>query len=344
MAKALTARGVENVKAEDQRREIPDGLLRGLYLVVQPSGAKSWAVRYRHNGTTRKHTLGAFPALDLAHARGAAGKALRAVAEGRDPGAERQEARSARPDTVSTVAAAFIQNYCRRRNRPRTADETARLLKLHVLPHWRSRQIQSISRRDVRALLDEVIATGSPVAANRTLAAVRLMFNWAMSNDIVTASPCAGMTRPTQEMPRDRVLSDEELKSAWRAAGEIGFPFGPLVQLLVLTGQRRDEVAGMRWSEINLGERKWTLPRERVKNNRLHEIPLSEPVIAILATLPRIGTEYVLTTNGKVPASNYGKNKRRLDALLPPDTPRWRLHDLADRSPAGWRGSGSACR
>ena len=329
MAKALTVRALENARTQGERREIPDGLLRGLYLVVQPSGTKSWAVRYRHGGATRKHTLGPYPAIDLATARNLGGKALRAVAEGSDPAAEKQEARAAKPDTINAVADAFIESYCKRKNRPRTAAETARLLRLHVLPRWRGRHINSITRRDVRELLDHIIAGGSPVAANRAFAAVRLLFNWAIEHDIVIASPCVGVKRPTQEVPRDRVLSDDELRDVWKAAGRVGYPFGPLVQLLVLTGARRDEVAGMRWSEIDVESRLWCLPRERVKNKRPHEIPLSEPAIAIVTALPRIaGGDYVLTTSGKVAASNYGKNKRRLDALLPSDMPPWRLHDL----------------
>src|SRR6516165_8463249 len=129
MSKALTTRTVESVKATDERQEIPDGLLRGLYLIIQPkpSGAKSWAVRYRHNGRPRKHTIGTYPALDLAQAREAAAKALRAVQEGRDPGQEKQQARSELPDTVGAVVDEFIEKHVRRNNRPSTAAATERL-------------------------------------------------------------------------------------------------------------------------------------------------------------------------------------------------------------------------
>ena len=329
MAKALTVRAVESVKAGAERREIPDGLLRGLYLVIQPgSGSKSWAVRYRRDGLPRKHTIGNYPALDLVHAREMAAKALRAVAEGRDPGAEKQQARTAAPDTVAAVVADFIEKHCKRRNRSSTVEETERLFRLHVLPRWRNRPVQSITR-DVRILLDQVIAGGSPVAANRTLAAVRLFFNWAVAHDIVAASPCAGVTRPTPETPRDRVLGASEITAVWHAATAMGGPFGPLVQLLVLTGARRDEVAQMRWSELDLVGCVWRLPPARTKNGKPHEIPLSTLAVAILQALPRIDdSDYVLTTNGRAAASNFGKNKRRFGALLPPDMPAWTLHDL----------------
>jgi len=335
MARALTIRAVETTKPTQKRRELPDRHMPGLYLVVQPSGAKGWAVRYRHAGTTRKHTLGAYPAIDLKTARDLASKALRAVAEGRDPGREKMQERAAKPDTVGTVAQQFIERHCKRSNRPRTARETQRLLDLHVLPHCRTRLMRDITRRDVLDLLDRVVDEGKPIAANRTFSAVRKMFNWAVARDIINTSPCAGVRPLTAERSRDRTLTDSELRDVWHAAVKMGGPFGTLVQLLVLTGQRRDEVGQARWSEIDLDRRMWTLARERVKNDTPHDIPLSKAAVAILQALPRIGSEYVLTTNGEAPSSNYAKNKRRLDSLLPPDMPLWRLHDLRRSTASG---------
>jgi integrase len=329
MAKALNVRTVEVTKADTERREIPDGLLPGLYLIVQPSGARSWAVRYRHHGRPCKHTLGRYPALDLAAARKLASAALRAVAEGRDPGREKRHTRVSKADSIETIAAQFIERHCNRSNRPRTAEETRRLLELHVLPRWRARLAREITRRDVLDLLDSVVDSGKPIAANRTLAAVRKMFNWAVARDILTASPCAGVKPPTLERARDRVLTDDELRLVWQAAGKVGGSFGSLVRLLMLTGQRRNEVAEMQWNELDLEGRLWTLPRERVKTDQPHEVPLSAPAIGILESAPRIAASpFVLTTTGKTPSNGYSKGKRKLDALLPQDMPAWRLHDL----------------
>jgi integrase len=161
------------------------------------------------------------------------------------------------------------------------------------------------------------------------LAATRKMFAWAVARDIIAASPCAGVKPPSPEQPRDRVLNDDELRLVWLAADQIGWPFGPLVQLLALTGQRRDEVARMRWEEIDLENRLWTLPTERTKNNKRHEVPLSVPAVDILKSAPRLaGSDLIFTTNGATPVSGYSKAKRALDALLAPDTPHWTLHDL----------------
>jgi integrase len=325
MAQMLTARSIATLNPAAERREIADRHMPGLYLIVQPSGAKSWAVRYRYARRSRKHTLGPYPAIDLKAARDLAGKALRTVAEGRDPGREK---RAAAPDTVEAIARQFIERHCRRSNRPHTAAETQRLIERNVLPRWRGRLARDITRRDILDVLDRVVDAGTPITANRTLAAVRKMFNWAVARDILLSSPCVGVKPPTAERARDRVLTDLELRNVWMAAGKIGGPFGALVHLLVLTGQRRDECARIEYAEVDLAGRLWVLPPGRVKTAKGHEVPLSELAVAILTALPRIGDRYVLTTSGEVAVSGYSKGKKRLDALLPPDMPPWRLHDL----------------
>src|SRR5262249_57874152 len=117
----------------------------------------------------------------------------------------------------------------------------------------------------------------TPVPADRALKAVPKLFNWAIERDSIAVSPCAGVKPPTPEQARDRVLNDNELGNVWRAADQLGGPFGVLVKLLMLTGQRRDEVARMTWREVDLASRLWTLPKERSKNGQPHDIPLSDP-------------------------------------------------------------------
>jgi integrase len=324
LAKALTARRVETEQSGDARREIPDGLLPGLYLVVHVGGAKGWAVRYRHHGRTRKLTLGRWPAIDLATARKLGTKALRSAAEGRDPATEKAKAKA---DTVAAVAADFVRLHCLRKNRPSTAEGTKLALDVFVLSRFGNRLLKDITRRDVLALLDGIVDRGTPVMANRVLAAFRKMCNWAVDRDIVEVSPCAGVKRPSPETSRDRVLSDDELGRIWHAADRLGGPFGNLVKLLALTGQRRDEVAAMEWAELDLPAALWVLPAKRVKNNQPHQVALSSPALAVLEGIPRIGDRFVLTTNGTAPSSGYSKGKRALDALLP-GMPRWTLHDL----------------
>jgi integrase len=334
MPQKLTARSVETIRAGADRREIPDAHLPSLYLIVQPSGAKSWAVRYRHAGATRKHTLGSYPAIDLKAARELASTALRAVAAGRDPAQEKRE--RVATDTVASLVEQFLRMHCQRRNRPRTAAGTERLLRRHVLPRWRNQPASSISRRDVLDLLDRIVEGGAPIVANRTLAATRKMFNWAVSRDILPFSPCTGVKAPSEERSRDRTLSDSELRDVWKAVDQMGGPYAASVKLLLLTGQRRDEVAGMRWTETDIdicapfGQPcTWIIPKERTKNEQTHDVPLSRACLDILRNIPRIaGSDFVLTTTGEGPINGFSKNKRQLNSLLPADMPAWRLHDL----------------
>src|SRR4051794_32003614 len=239
MPKALTAQSVERLKPDSTKQlQVPDGLLPGLYLVLQPSGSRSWAVRYRHAGTPRKLTLGGYPVLDLARARAEARTALQAVAQGRDPAREKQEAKRSARDEKDTVAAqveSFLARHTRKNNKARTAEEVERVFKLHVLPVWGERRVQEITRRDVVDLLDGIVDAGKPVAANRTLAAVRKFFNWLIDRSVLDASPVVRVKAPTPEKSRDRVLSDDELRLIWRAASRMGGPFGAFIQTLMLT-------------------------------------------------------------------------------------------------------------
>jgi len=350
MAKALTVRTIDTLATPEARREVPDGLLRGLYLVLQPSGARSWAVRYRNAaGTPRKHTLGTYPAIDLRSARELAQQALIEVAKGSDPAADRKAARTGAKvptdrDLVEKVADQFIERYAKANTK--SWPEAKRILDREVVAVWRGRHLAAIGRADVHELLDGVVDRGSPVMANRVLAAVRKMCSWSVDRGIITASPCTGIKAPTAERSRDRVLSDDELRGVWTACDAIGWPFRDLVRLLLLTGQRRDEVGRMRWSELDLDGKTWTLPRERAKNGVAHAVPLSEPVLAILAALPRIvpakGEDYVFTVTGKTAVSGFSNAKERIDALLGPDVPAWVFHDLRRTCATGLARLGTA--
>jgi integrase len=171
---------------------------------------------------------------------------------------------------------------------------------------------------------------GSPVQANRTLAAVRRLCGWAVERGLISTSPCVGIRAPAAETSRDRTLADDELAAVWRGAAAIGWPFGPVIQLLILTGARRGEISGMRWAEIDVDAKLWTLPKERSKNGIAHAVPLSNAALAILETLPRIESEsgYVFTTSGRVPVDGFGAANARIDHLLPGSIAAWRLHDL----------------
>jgi integrase len=365
MAKGgFTAIAVANAKpardevGEPTRTELPDRGCKGLYLVIQPGGAKSWAVRYRYKGKPRKLTLGpvlvlergeAEPAHDptvdgsltLAAARILASDALRKVGQGTDPAEQKQrqkadtEAVQAKlaGDTVENLKIQFIERYAKRQNR--SWKQTEWIFDKLVLPAWRGRTVHDVTKRDVIDLV-EGIEQDRPILANRVLAAVRKWFNWLAARDVINASPCAGVVPPAKEKARDRRFTDAEIKALWPACGRsepdgeggIGEPFGSFVRLLLLTGQRRSEVAGMRWSELDLEKCSWTLSAARTKNKRAHAVPLSSQAAAIIRGVKRIaGSDHVFTTTGLSGLGGFSRAKERLDYRMKAANP-WTFHDL----------------
>ena len=347
MAKPLTTAAVEKLKPETIRREIADGGLPGLYLLIQPSGKKSWAVRYRHAGKSRKATIGEYPAFDLKKARESGSMLLRAASEGADPARDRVEAKALvvanvdPDDKVERQVEVFLERHV---SRNRSASETERLFRKEILPSWGSKRIGDIKRSDMIRLLDKIVDRGAPYTANRVHAALRKFGNWSVSRGLIDRSFAEGITAPAAETKRDRVLDDREVALAWKAADQTGYPFGPLVHLLVLTGQRREEVAGMRWSEIDVSAATWTIPRERAKNDKAHVVALSGAAVAIVRALPRIAdTDLVFTTTGRTSVSGFSRAKEKLDEkveelIAEDDTdpiPSWRFHDLRRTAASG---------
>ncbi|MEJ5087148.1 tyrosine-type recombinase/integrase [Brucella pseudogrignonensis] len=358
MAKSLTVKFIESLKPDTTRREIPDGGMPGLYLVVQPSGAMSWAVRYRYAGKPKKLTIGAYPAFSLADARKSAGAALRAVSEGRDPADEKKQAAAERADTsnhIDDVLTTFLTRYVKPNNRASTAKETERFIDNEIRPRWKGRLVQSIGKRDVVALLDAIVDRGAPISANRVHAILRRFFNWCMERSILDASPIATVPAPSKETSRDRVLAESELKLLWQACELAGWPFGSMVQILILTCQRREEVAGSVWSEFQLdsSEPVWTIPKERAKNGKAHTVPLAPSAVTLLKGLPKVKSEigYLFTTTGETSVSGFSKAKAKIDAKMLEiareqavergDDPEaisladWRLHDLRRTGASG---------
>jgi integrase len=334
----LTAKSVENVKPGAARREVPDSGCRGLYLVVQPTGRKSWAVRYRYAGTPKKLTLDG--ALTLAAARKAATDALHELAQGRDPAALKFEARASAEkataaraaDTVEQWAAHFIERHAKKKTRENSWRQAVHVFDDIVLPAWRGRIVHDIKRRDIIELIESV-AEDRPIMANRAHAHVSKFFNWLCERDVIAASPCAGVKRPSAENARDRILSDDEIKALWLACGDIGDPAGACIKVLLLTGQRRSEVAGMRRGEIN-GD-VWTLAPERTKNKQRNDVPLAAQALAIIEGMPKIaGGDYVFTTSGWAPLGRFDRIKHELDAHMKPQTP-WVLHDVRRSAASG---------
>ncbi len=352
MQKKLTDLFVERVKSpESGRAEYFDASFPGLALRVTDKGAKSFSVFYRLNGRLRRFTIGSYPQIKPADARREAQAALDRVRIGTDPSEEKRVRRAQRTPEAETFGA-VLEDYLERHVRPNTRESTyiekKRALEHDALPTWRKRPIGSITRRDVIDLIDEIIARGARIQANRTLAGLKTLFKWSIQKERVTASPIADMELPTHEQARDRVLTDDELRWLWISCDAIGWPFGPLVQLLILTAQRRDEVAGIAWPELALAEKTWTIPREKTKSDRVHEVQLCGTAVMILESLPHIGDAgLIFTTTGETPVSGFSRAKRRLDDEMlaarrkalgkhkVDAIPHWTLHDLRRTAATG---------
>jgi integrase len=261
----------------------------GFGIRVSPGGGKAWVWLYHCDRRSRRMTLGNYPTMALADARIKLAEARKLLAKGTDPGESEVRQRQAEriAETVEELAEAYLEKWARPRKRSAAEDE--RQLRKDVLPAWRRRKAKDITRRDVIALLDVIVDRGSPIAANRTLAVIRRMFAWALSRDIVPASPCVAVKAPAKENRRDRVLSADEIAALWRALDNPGLATALAIRLALklqlVTAQCKGEVIAAEWSEFDLDERVWTIPAEKVKNGMPHRVPLSPLALTVLANI-----------------------------------------------------------
>ena len=314
----LTDRRVATLRPDPTRRlEVPDDKVPGLALRVTPSGAKTWTLRYRveggRRGRLRRLTLGGYPAVSLAKARKAATNALGHVATTHtDPAAMKQAARLG--ETFGDLAKDYLARHAKRHKRSWREDE--RILEADLLPAWRSRKVKEITRREVRELVEAIADRGAPVMANRTLALVRKMLNFAITRDWIDANPAARIPKPGAEQSRERVLSHEEIRLVWQACEAEPPALCALMRLRLLTAQRGGELARLRWTDI---EGDWLiLPSTATKNKLAHRVFLAPAAQTILNALPRIeGCDYVFPSrSGTRPVGDVKKAGRRIAARV----------------------------
>lgn len=282
----LTAAAVKSLKPRPNKYDRMDPDNPGFGVRVMPSGAKSYQFRYRvggRGGTIRRMILGSADAISLKDARAAYLNARRQLELGADPLDARVEAavQAEQNLTFSALADRYLNEYA---SHKRTGDEDRRILAHDAIPRWGKRKAKDITKRDVVALLDKVLARGAATQANRTFACVRKLFNWAAQKDLVDASPCAGIRAPSKERSKDRVLTDDEIRAFWNLPG-LSFRVQQALRLQLILGQRVGEIVGMRWSELDLQARLWTLPADRAKNATVHTIPLTGAALEILEAL-----------------------------------------------------------
>jgi integrase len=373
----LTAAAALKLNAVDERREIPDG--RGLYLVIQKSGAKSWVFRYRSraSGRSTKLTLGPVDLsskeatgtpilgqpLSLAAARQLVAALKRSIATGKDPAVEKRQERT-KPSEHSYADA--VIDYADHISRTRREwKETVAGLGLRpddvgelkptkggLCERWREKPVASLTEDDLFAVIDESRRRGIPGLGLRVRgpnesraramhSALSALFTWLKERRRIKANPFDALRRPKAADARERILTDDEIKKFWAATESLTPAFRNSLRLMLVTGQRRNEVAGMRRSELSEDLSSWTIPGRRTKNKKEHAVPLAPLAREIIAGTESISNDLLFTTTGKTVISGWSKLKPRLDKLMGEDQDHWRIHDLRRTAITGMARAGA---
>jgi integrase len=299
-----------------------DDDLPGFGLRLRAGGKRTWVVQYRLGTKQRRVSIGTPGALTAEKARKTAAEILAKVRLGQDFQAQKHKARAEAALTLGAMVIRYIAEHVERRQRPGSQLETKR----HLEKHWKPLHglpLAEVDRRLVADRLGRLARDSGPIAANRARGVLSALFAWAIKQGLADSNPVTGTDRPGEEVSRQRVLSLPELAELWRANGEDDY--GWIVRLLILTGQRREEVAAMRWSELDLKSASWSLPGERTKNKQPHEVPLSAAAMQILRAVPRrievdaAGKERerdLLFGRDTGPFQGWGRARARLDRRL----------------------------
>jgi integrase len=305
--------------------------LPGFGYRVRASGERvrrSWIAQYRAHGRTRRVLIGSAETVSAEQARAAAKKVLAKAALGEDPQAAKIAERR-RQQTREHTLRAVVDDYLAakvKQVRSRTYRELVRYLTGHFFRPLHATPIDQITRRDVAVRLSKIIAENGRISAGRARGALSAFYVWCMGMGLAEHNPVVGTIKPQDAKPRDRVLSDSELASIWHASGDGAY--GKVIKLLIVTGARRGEVGGMRWSELDLKRRVWSLPLERTKKARAHMLPLTPLSIEIIQSIPRrVNRDHLFGTRS-IGGLAHWHAKADLDQRLGATVRRWRAHDL----------------
>jgi integrase len=317
----LLLKNIAKLSLPKRKRELIvfDSALGGFGLRIREGGSRVWVYQYKVGNQQRRITLGNFPAIDPTTARQIASELHNRVRLGSDPAGERAESRARADETFGACAKLFL---AWQRGRVKSFRDVERhlvrnLAALHNLP------LAKIDQRTIAAQLARISARGSPVQANRTRASLSKFFSWACGEGLAENNPAALCNR-NPEKSRHRVLSRNELKQIWTALPDSDY--GAIVKLLVLTGQRATEISDLQWSEIDRERGLISLPPSRTKNQRRHDVPMSDMVRAILEARPQNGREFVFGVGQQRGFSGWSRAKTALDEVV--KIPSWRVHDI----------------
>jgi integrase len=341
----ISKSSVDAAQPSDRDRLFWDDKLAGFGLKITPRGRKVYVYRYRiaRPGEAAKthpitYTIGTHGSVTPDEARKLAGVLAGRVAEGGNPQVERSDRKRASviDKDLGFIKRAdlWLEHYEHEKGRrPSSVDQAKLVVRNHLKPGLKDRPLPLIGRADIQAVIDR-IPIQQKAMRRAVFAYASVFFGWAASRGDIPRNPLIEMAKPDAPKARDRTLNDGELISIWRASTTLKKPFGPFYRLLIITGQRRNEVASLRWEDLDRELARWTIPADKAKNGQVHIVPLTQLTILELDALagdnwPASG--YVLTTTGKNPISGFSKAKKLLDAKIAKEgkeLPDWRVHDL----------------
>ena len=289
----FTDRLIKNLKPKKNPYDLREGSGYGFAIRIMPSGHKSWLFFYHFEGKKQRLTLGAYPATSLAEAHELHRNAIKCLANGKNPIVEQQKAKAEErtANTVNDLIEEYLEKWAKPRKRSWREDE--RILKKDIAPTIGRHKAKDVTKKEVLLILDQVINRGSPIAANRTLAVIRRMFNFAVERDIISITPCYSIKALAKENRRDRLLSEEEIKIFWYALENTGMSeYTKLaLKLQLVTGQRKGEIVSAEWDEFDLKKGCWTIPANKSKNNNNHLVPLSKLALELLEELKTLSKD-----------------------------------------------------
>lgn len=281
----------------------------GFGLRLRAGGSAVWIAQYRVGAKQRRVTLGRPATLNPDRARRAAREVLAKADLGQDTQMERREREAKASVTLGAVAPLYLKRVEATR-KSKTHGEAKRYLDVSWRP-FHTRPVHEVNRREVAARLQVIAEEHGPIASNRARATLSAFYAWAIGQGLADANPVVGTSRVGVERSRERVLTGDDIRRVWAAAGDDDH--GRILKLLLLTGQRRGEVAGMTWSELDLDRAVWSMPGHRTKNELPHDVPLSAQAKALLAAVQRRSGRALLFGEGDGPFSGWSQSKRRLD-------------------------------
>ena len=341
MKRNLTDRTLKSLKpTKSGTLDIWDTGFPGFGVRVSDTGRRTFVLTARYPGSKNptRRALGVYDKISLEDARAKAREWLKLIARGVDPETAEENARQAELRKVENTFGVVAEEYIKRHLSKTRQGHHAELVIRREFASWATRPITEITRRDVLMVVDALVDRGKTYQAHNLLGYARRIFNWAIARGVygLEHSPCDRM-RPKEiigaKKARTRILNDDELRALWKAAEDIGYPCGPLFQMLALTGQRKSEVAGARWSEFDLTKKLWEIPAARMKMDAGHVVPLSDEVIRILEGLPCFtkGDHLFSTTYGETQVNGFTRAKQRLDARMRRELkqlPPFVIHDI----------------